>query len=431
MSLRITFPTFLLQQHLRELARSRRPWVDCPVGLSWLRFGAGVEVIASRQPSPGRYFLRLWLGQTLQWPDAGGLACECVAMLCIGSGETLGRAGGWVRPPEQQWQAATELALSGPGMHLIPLESDAGPDRNPERRPRDEHRETRWSRTMGALGADNYRRLTELRIGLIGCGRSGSLAAWNLAARLGVRRLVLVDPDAVELHNAGEGEFSPTEVGELKVEALRRRILREQPDAEIVAIHETAAHYQAIEALKRCDVLFSAPDQPAARLAAGALAAAYARPLLDLGTRVHREGETAMGADIRLIGPERCLLCFGGVNQEQLGQRLLESPDAEAEYRERRDWRAERPGSLRSLNELGLAAAQRTLEDYVSGQVTESEWCRLEFHRNGRIAVAYPAPPPAARPCACGILGWGDAGLSRFSGILKQRGTTTGTTDRL
>ncbi len=160
------------------------------------------------------------------------------------------------------------------------------------------------------------------------------------------------------------------------------------------------------------------------RLSAAAVSAAYIKPLFDLGTRVHRNG--TMGCDIRLVGPETCLLCFGGVNGENVGLELLESPDAEELFQSFRDWQEERPGSLRPLNELACALAQNILLQYLLlGRMPPSLWCHIESGQDGRMIIEYPVPTRDQRPCFCDILGWGDAGLSHATSILRRRQHTT------
>lgn len=111
------------------------------------------------------------------------------------------------------------LSLVGSGMHRLvaaPLSnwasgqaSRAG-DHGPKESAQDDARATRsqarWSRTIGALGGyDAWHRLSRLHIGVVGCGRTGSLVA-GMLVRLGLRRITLVDEDRVEFHNLGEME---------------------------------------------------------------------------------------------------------------------------------------------------------------------------------------------------------------------------------
>jgi hypothetical protein len=231
--------------------------------------------------------------------------------------------------------------------------------------------------------------------------------------------------DKVETSNCGESEFEPSQVGQWKVQAWREHAWTMFPEAQIEAVAETVTNRVALDALKGCDVIFSAPDNAGARLAAGAIAAAYGRPLIDVGTAIHRTGTTRLEADIRLVMPgERCLLDFGsvGLDEEAAGLRILESPDEEEWFTALRDWREERPGSLASINATAAAVALRMFEDLVAGRIPSSLWCNLAFQADGTMHVSYPNPERAEGSlCACDIAGWGDGGLRHFTAILRRR----------
>src|SRR5262249_22598380 len=117
------------------------------------------------------------------------------AVLALGLGRAAGRVAG------------TYFALGGaqPLHRLAVVGSPLAPTRlTGERRGALPDRATEvWSRTRGALGEAAFRRLHGLHVGVVGCGRSGSLAAVALH-RLGVGRLTLIDPDPIEPHNLGE-----------------------------------------------------------------------------------------------------------------------------------------------------------------------------------------------------------------------------------
>jgi hypothetical protein len=99
---------------------------------------------------------------------------------------------------------------------------------------------------------------------------------------------------------------------------------------------------------------------------------------------------------------------------------MLASAEAERAASAGRDWRVERAGSLRSLNQLAASVALRLWEDFVAERVPESTWVHLEFDPAGRLDVAYrPAPPPT--PCRlCGLIGLGDDGLIRATELLQE-----------
>ena len=328
----LTFPRHLLQQRLRELWLGQRPWLDCPAGLSWCSDGPLMEIVAARQPAPGGFIIRLSFAVGFAAPKPAEIPPTCVVLVQIGRERLSGRAGAWIKTGPDEWEPMRVLNLPGPGMHSVRLAIvSVDQTRNPEENSRDGELDAdRWSRTIGALGAETYRRAAGLRIGFVGLGRLGSVLLRD-QVRFGIRRLVVADPDKVEPHNVGEGAFELAEVGHLKVHAWENRLAVSSPQTEVIAVPDSVTHARAVEALKACDVLFSSPDQPGARLAAGAIAVAYARPLIDVGTQIHWAGPTTMGIDIRLVTPERCLLCCGGVRGEDVGRAFARVAGCRAE----------------------------------------------------------------------------------------------------
>src|SRR6266700_1101570 len=78
-------------------------------------------------------------------------------------------------------------------------------------------------------------RLSRKHLAVIGCGSGGSALA-AMAARSGVGRLTLVDPDALALENVGRHMLSRADVGKPKVQGLKRMIEDVNPAAEVEAI---------------------------------------------------------------------------------------------------------------------------------------------------------------------------------------------------
>ncbi|MCR4860734.1 MAG: ThiF family adenylyltransferase, partial [Bacteroidales bacterium] len=89
------------------------------------------------------------------------------------------------------------------------------------------------NRTELLLGADVLARLHELRVILFGVGGVGSWCAEGLV-RSGVRHLTLVDADRISESNVNRQLMAtPRTVGQVKVEALRERLLEIDPEAQI------------------------------------------------------------------------------------------------------------------------------------------------------------------------------------------------------
>jgi len=94
------------------------------------------------------------------------------------------------------------------------------------------------NRTELLLGADVLARLGEVRVALFGVGGVGSWCAEGLV-RSGVKHLTLVDADRISPSNVNRQLMAtPRTVGQVKVEALRGRLLEIAPDAQIVPLQK-------------------------------------------------------------------------------------------------------------------------------------------------------------------------------------------------
>lgn len=86
-----------------------------------------------------------------------------------------------------------------------------------------------FSRNKGILETDVMQ--TKCAV-IIGCGSVGSLVAMELA-RAGVEKYVLCDADTLEYHNVCRHQCGIEDVGDLKVNALKRKILNINPKAKV------------------------------------------------------------------------------------------------------------------------------------------------------------------------------------------------------
>lgn len=67
---------------------------------------------------------------------------------------------------------------------------------------------------------------------ILGCGSVGSLVAMELA-KSGIGSLFLIDPDMMEYHNICRHQCGIDDVGDLKVNALKRKLLRINPSIRV------------------------------------------------------------------------------------------------------------------------------------------------------------------------------------------------------
>ena len=103
-----------------------------------------------------------------------------------------------------------------------------------------------FNRSELLLGAKNMQRLASAKVLVVGVGGVGSWCAESLI-RTGIRHLTIIDADVVQPSNINRQLMATTlTVGQVKVDALRERLLQINPDADIQAIrmvyNEETAH---------------------------------------------------------------------------------------------------------------------------------------------------------------------------------------------
>ena len=95
-----------------------------------------------------------------------------------------------------------------------------------------------FNRTELLLGAEMMERIRGKRVIIFGVGGVGSWCAECLV-REGIGHLTLVDSDVVCITNCNRQLMATTKtIGEPKVEALRRRLLEINPEADILALQK-------------------------------------------------------------------------------------------------------------------------------------------------------------------------------------------------
>jgi hypothetical protein len=310
-------------------------------------------------------------------------------------------------------------------LHTLTLVSAGLPRISPPPATRNPQLSAIWSRTIGALGEDVYRHLTALNYAVIGCGRSGSLIASALS-RLDLP-ITLIDADKVEPHNVGEMEaVTLADVGRAKVEAIADFLRAHAPRASqpLIPIADSVLALSALAAVKRAAVLFCCVDNPTARLATAFLAALYLKPLLDIGTGIFFNDQSplhrrSLGADIRLVLPSRCLLCFGGIADLDQARTELLTHSPNFPISQFPSFPVSRSGSLRSLNTLAVGFALRLLEDFIGGRLKESAWLNVEFNDSGIPTLEHRTPPAHPRCPLCALTGRGDDGIRELPSVLE------------
>jgi len=179
-----------------------------------------------------------------------------------------------------------------------------------------------------------------LRIGVVGCGGTGSAVAM-LLARLGVGFLGLVDNDIIDVTNLNRvhgSRAADVAAGLAKVDILGREIRAAGLGTQVATKKEWVGHPDLRDLLRSCDVVFGCTDDHQGRLTLNRLAHYYGIPLIDVGLRMRAARSGAdydMTGRVSTIRPGNpCLMCLGVVDPRRAAaEGLRRSDPAEFERR--------------------------------------------------------------------------------------------------
>lgn len=196
----------------------------------------------------------------------------------------------------------------------------------------------RQARMFGDAGQNA---LASMRVGVVGLGGAGSMAA-DMLARLGVGSLVLIDPDRIESSNlsriVGSGrsdlevhagrlrrhKWRPgAKVSALKVDIAARNISDSGLGTELRLFHTSTNAYGAVESLKHCDWIILAADSQLARLTVNAISHAYLIPATQIGVKIPVDPKSGDVGQIftvvrRILPHVGCLWCNGLIDPTEL-----------------------------------------------------------------------------------------------------------------
>ena len=231
-----------------------------------------------------------------------------------------------------------------------------------------------------AFGSGTTSLLRSLSVAVVGCSGTGSIVIEQLA-RLGVGRLVLVDPDAVEEKNLNRILNSGKEDAYLKrpkVHVTAAAIARMGLGQEVVPIVSNLINPDVVRTVAECDVVFGCRDGVEGRHLLNRLATFYNLPYFDAGVRLDADGnggvERIAGA-VHYLQPGRSSLLSRGVySMGRVDAEEMRRTDPEL-YR-----RQVKEGYLRGVEEDRPAVI--SINMFFASLVVNEFLARLHPHRN-------------------------------------------------
>ena len=171
-----------------------------------------------------------------------------------------------------------------------------------------------------SIGLETVSRLQALRVGVVGCGGTGSAVA-VLLARAGIGRLLLIDPDTVaetnlnRLHGSTRQDANKARA---KVTVLKDHISEMGLGTQVAVSRAPLADGTVARLLRSCDIVFGCTDDHLGRLILNRLAYFYYIPVIDTGLSVVPRTDTRaahVSGRVTVLRPGvACLLCRGVVN---------------------------------------------------------------------------------------------------------------------
>jgi molybdopterin/thiamine biosynthesis adenylyltransferase len=181
-----------------------------------------------------------------------------------------------------------------------------------------------FQRQALAFGEALNQDLSMLRIGVVGCGGTGSAVAM-LLPKMGVRNIALFDKDIVEdtnlnrLHGACQPDANAMTP---KVEVVARSLVELGLDVQVKTYEAWVGESICRDVLKALDVIFCCTDDHVGRLMLNRFAYYYVTPIFDMGlaievSQTEATSFQALDGRVTVLAPapgHNCLLCREVIN---------------------------------------------------------------------------------------------------------------------
>jgi hypothetical protein len=148
-------------------------------------------------------------------------------------------------------------------------------------------------RNTQAFGMGTTQLLNRLSVAVVGCSGTGSPVIEQLA-RLGVQKLVLVDPDPIEEKNLNRiinSTMDDVFQKKKKVNLLESAIQQMGLGTKVEVISENICTVRAVKAVAECDIIFGCMDGSEGRHLLNRLATYYQIPYFDVGVKLEADGK--------------------------------------------------------------------------------------------------------------------------------------------
>jgi molybdopterin-synthase adenylyltransferase len=184
----------------------------------------------------------------------------------------------------------------------------------------------RYDRQIRVFGPRSQGRLKKMRVAIVGLGGTGSVVLQQLV-HLGVRDLVLIDPDVVEESNLNRlVGTTARDLGRSKVDVAAELAARINPDVRVEARKESVLQAATARSLAANDFVFNCTDSHGSRAVINQVAYQYLIPVIDMGVVIavsQAKISHIVGRVQLLAAGVACMTCSNLLNPEQVRRDLL------------------------------------------------------------------------------------------------------------
>lgn len=287
------------------------------------------------------------------------------------------------------------------------------------------------TRNLQAFGKGTTSLLNSLKVGVVGCSGTGSPTI-EMLTRLGVGKLVLVDPDYIDTVNLNRiiGSTKQDAIDKKpKVEAMQRTIDNIGIGSQVTTFESNIINGDVIKELADCDVLFGCVDSAEGRHILNMISSHYIIPLFDLGVRLDADGKggiDAINGSVHYVQPHcSSLLSREVYDLERVRAESIRRTDKD-EY-ERNGYLAKAGESSPAVISVNTQVASTAVNEFLarvhpyrSVPNSDSETVRIGIS-NG---ISYLDEPTASCAYFCKQTGKGDTspllGLIELSKDVKE-----------
>lgn len=255
------------------------------------------------------------------WFDSDG---PHASVVMLPSGEMFGRAA----RQDGAFEPLSSIAVAGDDFLFWPNNAKSLP--------------AFTQRHAQVFGQGTTFRLRELSAAVVGCSGTGSPLIEQLV-RLGIGRVVLVDPDIVEERNLNRilhATMDDAREQRPKVEVLAREIERMGLETKVVPLQKNLVAPDVVKQVAGCDVVFGCMDGAEGRNLLNRLATFYCLPYFDVGVRLDADGEggvTQVCGGVHYLQPGgSSLLSRGAISREDIDAESIRRTDPDEYQRKRK-----------------------------------------------------------------------------------------------